>query len=90
VPISELAPPITGSPHTLHLPHMVVDLCSAGGLTDCQAIWLAEHWPDLPDDWASHPLLRSTREHTRAYIDHHRRLEAQTDPKAKELIPHAS
>ena len=64
MPISELAPPITGSPHTLHLPHIIVDLCSAGGLTDCQAIWLAEHWPDLPDDWASHPLLRLTREHT--------------------------
>jgi hypothetical protein len=37
-------------------------------LSPFQAEWLAEHWPDLPDDWRSHPYLRNVREHTQAYI----------------------
>ena len=38
-------------------------------LTPVQAAWLAEHWADLPDDWPSHPYLRTVPEHTRVHID---------------------
>jgi hypothetical protein len=91
VPISKLAHHhAIDPPDTLHLPSIVRDLLSAGVLTNFQATWLADHWPDLPDDWSSHPLLRSTGEHTRAYIDRQRHLE--TSPSTfieKELIPYA-
>jgi hypothetical protein len=70
MPASNLTEP--DSPETSPLPRIVADLRSAGGLTDFQATWLADRWPDLPEDWPSHPLLRTIREHTRAYIDDRR------------------
>lgn len=91
--ISKFAPPLIDSPERPRLPGVVADLCSAGGLTDDQATWLADRWPDLPEDWASHPLLRTTREHMRAYIkrESQRALSAAaTAPTTtKEPIPHA-
>jgi hypothetical protein len=94
VPISKLTQSASDSSEIIPcLPRIVAELHSFGGLTDYQASWLAEHWPDLPDDWPSHPLLRSTREHTRAYIDREsqRALAAATPtpPATKEPIPHA-
>ncbi|HZV75656.1 MAG TPA: hypothetical protein VFF79_18240 [Conexibacter sp.] len=47
----------------------LADLVHGNVLTSVQADWLAEHWADLPADWASHPYLRTVSEHTRAYID---------------------
>jgi len=48
---------------------VLIQLTHAGALTAFQAEWLAKHWEELSDDWASHPYCQQLGEHTRAYID---------------------
>jgi hypothetical protein len=72
---AQLMQPATNPFEQHDLPPIVADLLAGGALTEYQATWLAERWPDLPDDWAANPYLRSVREHSRAYINHYRRLE---------------
>lgn len=50
-------------------PVAIRDLERSGALTAHQATLLLEAWPNLAEDWASHPFFSTIREHTHAYID---------------------